>query len=176
MLAVLYKVRTFKVKRSPIKWRYEAISGAPQVIDFTDIDALDGPLKETLHPAIYVQPKDKDATSEDARQATFVATMKRIAKGCRVYAVPNGGKRSVWAAAKAKREGMIAGEPDTGISWADVPTARIEFKNGRSMPTPEQIEALNWYHLRGHPVAVCRTAVGAINWLRSVGAPVPNIN
>jgi len=142
---------------------------------FDALDALDTPLKETLHPDIYVQPKDKDAASEDARQAVFVATMKRIAKGCRVYAVPNGGKRSQWAAAKAKREGMIAGEPDTGISWADAPTARIEFKNGQKMPTPEQVQALNWYHARGHPVAVCRTAEGAINWLVSMGAPVLSI-
>lgn len=145
------------------------------MIDFTEIDALDGPLDGKLHPAIYVEPKDNDAASEDARQAVFVATMRRLANACRVYAVPNGGKRSVWAAAKAKREGMLAGEPDTGVTWADAPTARIEFKAGRTMPTPEQIEALNWYHLRGHPVAVCRTAEGAINWLASIGAPVPTI-
>lgn len=132
------------------------------------------PLKEKLDPAIYVEPKDKDTASEDDRQAVFVATMRRIAKACRVYAVPNGGKRSVWAAAKAKREGMLAGEPDTGITWADNPTARIEFKNGSSMPTPTQVEALNWYFLRGHPVAVCRTAEGAMRWLHSIGAPVPN--
>ena len=43
------------------------------------------------------------------------------------------------------------------------------------MPTPEQVEALNWYHRRGHPVAVCRTMEGAFAWLRSIGAPVPNI-
>lgn len=128
-----------------------------------------------LNPAIYVEPKDKDAASEDERQAVFVATMRRTAKACRVYAVPNGGKRTRWAAAKAKREGMLAGEPDTGISWADTPTARIEFKNGQTMPTPDQIAALNWYHLRGHPVAVCRTAEGAIRWLRTIGAPVPNL-
>lgn len=143
---------------------------------FDDIDALETTLKETLHPAIYVQSKDKDAASEDQRQAVFIALIRRTAKACRVYAVPNGGKRSIWAAAKAKREGMLAGEPDTGITWADAPTARIEFKNGKSMPTPEQIEALNWYHLRGHPVAVCRTAEGAMHWLRQVGAPVPKIS
>ena len=126
-----------------------------------------------LDPAIYVEPKDHGPASEDARQAVFIATMRRIAPACRVYAVPNGGKRSQWEAAKAKREGMNAGEPDCGITWADHPTARIEFKAGRTNPTAQQIEALNWYHLRGHPVAVCRTAEGAMKWLRMLGAPLP---
>lgn len=137
--------------------------------------ALDESLKPVLHPAIYVEPKDRDSASEDARQAEFVATMRRIARACRVYAVPNGGKRTRWEAAKVKREGLLAGEPDTGVSWADALTARVEFKNGRDMPSDVQIEALNWYHARGHPVAVCRTALGAIAWLLSIGAPVPAI-
>lgn len=139
---------------------------------FAAFDALEEPYKEVLNPAIYVEPKDRSPESEDSRQATFVATMRRTAKACRVCAVPNGAKRSRWEAAKAKREGLLPGEPDTEITWADAPTARIEFKNGTKMPSEDQIEALNWYHLRGHPVAVCRTAEGAIAWLASIGAPV----
>lgn len=142
---------------------------------FALIDALEAPAKEVLHPAIYVEPKDRSPESEDSRQATFVATMRRTAKACRVMAVPNGAKRSHWEAAKAKREGMAPGEPDTGITWADAPTARIEFKNGQKMPSEDQIKTLNWYHLRGHPVAVCRTAEGAIAWLASIGAPVRQV-
>jgi hypothetical protein len=134
--------------------------------------ALDEPLKPVLDPAIYVEPKDKLPDSEDARQTEAVAFLRKHARACRVYAVPNGGKRTPWAAAKAKREGMLSGEPDLGIAWADV-TARPEFKDGRSMPSPEQIEALNWYHRRGHPVAVVRTIEGLMAWLRSIGAPVP---
>jgi hypothetical protein len=139
---------------------------------FNMLDALEAPAKETLHPAIYVEPRDKSPESEDSRQATFVATMRRLYKACEVYAVPNGGKRSQWAAAKAKREGMRKGWPDVGVLWADAREARVEFKNGSKMPDEDQIEVLNWMHLRGHPVAVCRTAEGAIAWLRSVGAPV----
>jgi hypothetical protein len=140
--------------------------------------ALDFPaddFDQVLDPGIYVEPKDRDPASEDDRQAAFVATMRRIARACRVYAVPNGARRSRWEAAKAKREGMAAGEPDTGVTWADAPTARIEFKNGREMPTPSQIEALNWYHRNGHPVAVCRSAEGAMRWLASIGAPVMQV-
>lgn len=141
-----------------------------------DFSTLDEPLdKLALDPGIYVEPKDRDPAPEEDRQALFVNLMRRHARACRVYAVPNGAKRSQWEQNKAKREGMAAGEPDTGISWADAPTARIEFKNGTSGPTQNQIEALNWYHLRGHPVAVCRTAEGAMRWLRSIGAPVPEV-
>lgn len=127
---------------------------------------------EPLDPDIYVEPKDRDNRSEDARQAEFVALMRMTARACRVIAIPNGAKRSRWEAAKAKREGMLAGEPDTAVTWASAPTARIEFKNGRAMPDPNQVEALNWYHSHGHPVAVCRTAQGARRWLASIGAPV----
>jgi len=139
-----------------------------------DFDALEEPATAVLDPAIYVEPKDKSPEDEDSRQATFVATMRRTAKACEVYAVPNGGKRTQWAAAKAKREGMRKGWPDVGIVWADG-EARIEFKAGRTMPDDDQVRLLNWLHLRGHAVAVCRTAEGAINWLQGLGAPVPPI-
>ena len=130
-------------------------------------------IETTLDPAIWVEPKDRGTASEDARQTEFVAFMRKHCRACRVVAIPNGGKRSLWAAAKAKREGMLAGEPDTVVTWADAPSARIEFKGARTMPSAEQIEALNWYFRRGHPVAVCRTMEGALRFLASVGAPVP---
>lgn len=136
---------------------------------------LDEALTPVLDPGIYVEPTDRGDATEEARQAAWVMLMRRTAKACRVYAVPNGAKRTRWEAAKAKREGMLAGEPDTGVSWADGPTARLEWKNGKAGPTDEQIEALNWYHRRGHPVAVVRTVDGAMAWLRSIGAPVPAV-
>jgi len=141
---------------------------------FDDLTALEAPSKPTLHPAIYVEPKDRSTESEDSRQATFVATMRRLHKACEVYAVPNGGKRSQWSAAKAKREGLRKGWPDVGVVWADG-EARIEFKAGRTMPDDDQVLLLNWLHLRGHAVAVCRTMEGAVNWLHGIGAPVGRV-
>jgi hypothetical protein len=134
--------------------------------------ALDESLVETLDPAIYVEPKDKLPGNEDSRQAPLVAYIRKYERACRIVAIVNGAKRTRWEAAKAKREGMLSGEPDLSITWADNPTARIEMKDGQSMPTPNQIAALNWYHRRGHPVAVCRTMEGALAWLASIGAPV----
>lgn len=127
----------------------------------------------TLHPDIYVAPKDRDPASEDDRQAVFVAYMRRCAKQCRVYAVPNGGKRTPWAAAKARREGMASGEPDLAVALPDGRTLRLEFKAGSTNPSANQIDALNWYHAHGHPVAVVRTSEQAVVWLREQGAPVP---
>lgn len=145
-----------------------------QVADiFADIP--EAPLREKLDPAIHVEPKDRDLADEDARQAALVSFLRRHARQVRVVGIPNAEKRTRWQAAKRKREGMMAGEPDLAISWADAPTARIEFKNGRAMPDDNQVEALNWYHCRDHPVAVCRTAIGAVTWLRSIGAPIPEI-
>lgn len=144
----------------------------------TDALAIDFPaddFEEPLDPGIYVEPKDRSTASEDDRQSAWVAMMRRTAHACRVIAVPNGARRSRWEAAKARREGMMAGEPDTSVTWAAAATARIEWKNGREMPRPDQIAALNWYHRRGHPVAVCRTAEGAMRWLASLGAPVPGV-
>lgn len=132
----------------------------------------DEPLRETLHPDIFVEPKDRDPAGEELRQAEYIATMRKSFRAVKVFAVPNGAKRSQWEAGKAKREGLHAGWPDTGACWAGGHGAYIEFKNGRDMPDPNQIATLNWLHAHGFPVAVCRTSFGALGWLQKVGAPV----
>lgn len=137
----------------------------------TDWQTLESPLKPVLDGGIFVEKKDRNPAGEEARQAEFVNLMRRTCKACKVYAVPNAGKRTRWEANKAKREGLFASWPDIGVVWADG-RADIEFKDGQKMPRDDQIETLNWLHLRGHPVAVCRTAEGAMRWLASLGAPV----
>jgi hypothetical protein len=141
-----------------------------------DFSALESPLYAALDAGIYVEPKDRDPASEDKRQAAFVRLMRTTARGCRVAAVPNGTNITTrYGRAKVQREGMAGGEPDLQISWAGGFTARIEFKSGSGKPDDRQVEVLNWYHVRGHPVAVCRTAEGALRWLRFIGAPVPEV-
>lgn len=140
----------------------------------TDLLAMESPIKPVLDPSIYVEPKDRGNASEEARQSAFVNLMRKTTKACRVASIPNGTNISTrWGRAKAQREGLAGGEPDVQISWANSLTARIEFKSGTGKLDDRQIEVLNWYHLRGHPVAVCRTAEGAAQWLRSLGAPIP---
>jgi hypothetical protein len=127
--------------------------------------------KPVLDPRIYVEPRDKGDATEDARQSKFVNTMRRDHKAVKVYAVPNGAKRSQWERNKAMREGLALGWPDVGARWRGG-HADIEFKNGTEMPRADQIETLNWLVENGHHVAVCRTAAGAMRWLASLGAPI----
>lgn len=140
------------------------------------IQESDPRVRETLDAGIWVEARDKDPRSEDARQAEYVATTRKLCRGIKVFAVPNGTNiASMYGRAKVKREGLHKGWPDTGACWVSNIAggiAWIEFKSGTGMPDPDQIETLNWLHRRGHPVAVCRTAQGALAWLKSIGAPV----
>lgn len=138
---------------------------------FAMLDDLEAP-DEVLDPDIYVEPKNKLPGSEDNHQTTVVAALRKQ-KQFRVYAVPNGvWMPSVKQRMKVRREGLNPGEPDIGVSWADAPTARVEMKDGQGDPSPDQIRTLNWYHRRGHPVAICRTLEGVLGWLSYIGAPV----
>lgn len=132
----------------------------------------EAPLKERLNPAIHVEPKDRERASEDARQIAFVNRIKRDAPHIAVHAVPNGGRQSDWARVHGHRMGVYTGWPDTGLDWLGG-SAMIEFKDGDGRPDQAQIACLNRLHRLGKHVAICRTARGAINWLRSIGAPVP---
>lgn len=141
---------------------------------FALFDALEAPLSPTLDPRIFVEPKDRDPASEDDRQGAFVATMRRVAKKCDVAANTNAGKRSRWAAAKVKREGLVTGRNDLDVKWAGA-IALIEFKNGRKMPEPAQVDYLNRMVEMGFPVAVIRTPECGMRWLAGLGAPVPRV-
>jgi len=132
----------------------------------------EAPMRATLNPAIYVEKTDTDPTCEEVRQAEYVATVRKNFRKLRVFAVPNAGRRTMWEAAKVKREGLSKGWPDTGTCWEHGRTAWIEWKDGKGRPDESQIETLNWLYEQGFPVAICRTAYGALMFLRSVGAPV----
>ena len=142
------------------------------VADFAWIDDIaEDSVRSRLDPAIYVQPKDRDETSEDDRQIALVRRLKNCF-GIAFHAVPNGGRQSDWARLRGERMGVVAGQPDLGIDWSGG-SAVIEMKNGAEMPRTNQVDRLNRLHRMGKNVAVCRTADGAIKWLRSIGAPIP---
>lgn len=136
-------------------------------------DIAEDPIDEKLDPAIYVQPKDSEPASEDDRQIALVKRLKNC-HGLAYHAVPNGGRQSDWARLRGERMGVVAGQPDLGIDWTGG-AAVIEMKNGKEMPRPNQVDRLNRLHRMGKNVAVCRTAAGAIQYLRSVGAPIPEV-
>lgn len=127
--------------------------------------------KPVLDPGIYVEPNDKLKTGEDARQMAFIAVMRRDNPDIIVHATPNGGRQSDWARIRGKRMGVYAGWPDTTCDWIDG-GAYIEFKDGTGKPEDAQIECLNRLHGIGRHVAICRTAKGALAWLKDIGAPL----
>lgn len=137
--------------------------------DLLDIpETLD---REKLDPAIYVEARDDDPASEDARQIALINRLKKDSPRIAFHAVPNGGRQSDWSRIRGERMGVIAGQPDLGFDW-DGGSAVIEMKEGQDKPRQSQVDRLNRLHRMGKSVAVCRTADGALRWLASLGAPV----
>jgi hypothetical protein len=132
----------------------------------------DEPLRETLDPGIWVEPKDKDATAEVTRQSALVNVLRKHSR-CVVFAVPNAA-RSESAKLRQHREGAVYGAADLVITWAGG-VAFVEMKDGKSMPRDNQVAFLNRLKRQDHHVAVCRTPMGAMRWLRAIGAPVGGV-
>jgi len=120
--------------------------------------------------AWHIDPRDKDPRPEEKRQLAFLRDAKLLCPSVDIFAVPNGGKRSQWAANKARREGMRAGALDLVCTW-NRGVAFIEFKDGTSMPDRNQRERLNMYVRQGHHCGVFRQERSALEYLRSIGAP-----
>lgn len=127
-------------------------------------------LEEHADLAWHIDPRDKDPRCEEKRQLAFLRDAKILCPAVDIFAVPNGGKRSQWAAMKAKREGMRAGALDLVCTW-NRGVAFIEFKDGTSMPDANQRERLNLYVRQGHHCGVFRQEKSALEFLRSIGAP-----
>jgi hypothetical protein len=125
---------------------------------------------DKLDAGIWVEPRDKEDRSEDARQIEVVNQLKRCPR-LAFHAVPNGGRQTDWARLRGERMGVVAGQPDIGIDWPG-DCAVIEMKDGQDLPRQNQIERLNRLHRMGKKVAVCRTAAGVFGRLRAWGAPV----
>lgn len=115
-------------------------------------------------------PAVADSGDEIGIQVRFRNRVKNLAPAVRLFAIPNAGKRTAWAAMQAKREGMTSGFPDVGALW-DGGGAFLEFKTRTGTLSLEQIAWLNWLHQAGHPCGVFRSAETAIAFLRSQGAP-----
>ena len=89
-----------------------------------------------------------------------------------VVAVPNAGKRTVWAARQAKKEGMSPGFCDLLILWPGAGVAFIELKMPKGVVSPNQADWIARLGDYGHAVAVCRSVDEAVAFLRASGAPV----
>jgi glycerophosphoryl diester phosphodiesterase len=76
-----------------------------------------------------------------------------------LFAIPNGGKRNAFEAARLKAEGVVAGVPDLMLA---VVTAYqigifIEMKSPGEKPTAKQLEIQYLLMYQGYQVAICRS-------------------
>lgn len=140
------------------------------------LDALsipESPLKPTLDRGIHVEPTDRRPTSEYERQRLLIAFIRKYCPRLFVFAIPNA-TRGDWSKLRQQREGAVYGATDLVITWSGG-CAFIEMKDGTGRPEVRQIEFMNRLHGQGHHVALCRSMDGAVTWLRSIGAPVPEV-
>ena len=92
--------------------------------------------------------------SEDYEQFMFVTWFRNTYKGIRIFAIPNGGKRSKATAATLKATGVSAGVPDLYIpAWK----LWIEMKRtSGGTVSKEQKEWLAYLNEIGDIAVVCK--------------------
>ena len=105
-------------------------------------------------------------------QAGFRNRLRYVAPAVSMVAIPNAGKRSQWAAAQAKKEGLATGFPDCMCIWPDAGVCFIEFKSAAGRLSDNQVEWIGRLDARGHKVTVARSVEEALAFLRACGAPV----
>ena len=151
------------------------------------LDALEAPTV----PLFPVEPvpapgPDPRLWPEIERQKAFITYIRRTSPDLIAFAIPNAGKRSQWAAGKAKAEGLLPGAADVCICWdwrkstQDDPARSVAFveikgfdKNGKpGKLSPSQIAFGNSCFERGIAYGCFYTATAALLWLASLGAPL----
>ena len=139
-----------------------------------------GALESTLDPVpdFPVQAPDGVKTwTELQRQTTLLRLIHMAGSRVPVWAQANAGKRNPM---QARREGIVAGVFDLQFAWRGPLTAFVEMKGytkaGRAGSlSRQQIEWGNRLHALGHHVACFYCPYAALDWLRSIGFPIANI-
>lgn len=108
--------------------------------------------------------------SEIAVVTLFRSRARIICPGVAIVAVPNAAKRSQWAAAQAKREGLAKGFPDI-MCLAPGRVAFLEFKGADGRASLDQIEWLARLKDMGFPCGLFRDPDAALQFLRDNGFP-----
>lgn len=145
-------------------------------------DEMESPL--VAEPMFPIEPRpalpdDPAKWSEEYRQRSFVAWMRKHHPEIITASIANEAKRSTFGGARKKSAGLTPGMPDIVVVW-DGGMAFVEFKGATKSGqwgrlSQPQIEVCNKIHRNGHPVGCFFTATGALEWLRSVGAPIDGV-
>jgi hypothetical protein len=134
-----------------------------------DFAALEKPDKEL--PRFVIEPKDKDPECEVVRQARFRDLLRFDAPGVTSWGIPNAGLRGFKAQARALKEGLTAGVHDEHYAW-NHGIAFLEWKDGKGMPSAEQIAWGNKMVERGFRVACVRSPTFAMRLFAEWGVPM----
>ena len=99
-------------------------------------------------------------SSEDDHQEAIIKWFDYSFKNhCgRLFAIPNGGKRSITTAKRLKRTGVRRGVPDLFLpvplkDWCGL---FVEMKKEKGRPTPEQLDWIDYLNTMGYCAVVCR--------------------
>lgn len=112
---------------------------------------------------------DPNALSEHEEQVKVIAYCRNNQLLKNVFAIPNGGKRSMVAAMRAQAEGLSSGVPDLFIPFANgkYHGLFIEMKKRKGgVVSPTQKEWLAKLNESGYLAVVCKgadEAIGEIN-------------
>jgi hypothetical protein len=89
--------------------------------------------------------------SEHVEQREFVSWFRKSYPGVRIFAIPNGGKRSLVESGRLKVEGVSSGVPDLCIpAWC----TWVEMKAVGGLLSKDQREWRQYLHSVGHKVIV----------------------
>jgi len=101
----------------------------------------------------------KTYPSEHDEQVGFVNWFRTRFPKVLIFAIPNGGKRSIGAGKKFKAEGVVAGVPDLFIPAWDV-WVEMKRKTGGRL-SPDQKEMIKYLESEGYKVIVGKGATNA---------------
>ena len=118
-------------------------------------------------------PKRKAQPAQPSEDAIHIAIKDALMwHGIRVRHAANDGKRSIGAAMRLKRLGMVAGDPDLRIwkpGFEGPLVGFLEVKSATGKLTPAQREEIALLKADGFPVAVVRSVDEALAALREWG-------
>lgn len=106
-----------------------------------------------------ISATSKTYPSEHDEQVGFVNWFRAKFSGVLIFAVPNGGKRSISAGKKFKAEGVVAGVPDLFIPAWNLWVEMKRESGGRL--SPDQKEMIAYLERIGHCVIVGKGAADA---------------
>lgn len=103
-------------------------------------------------------------TPEHDEQVGFVNWFRGNFPGVLIFAVPNGGKRSIATGKKLKAEGVVAGIPDLFIPEWSLWVEMKRVRGGRV--SPEQLVVHEYMVSIGHTVIIGKGATDASRKVR----------